>query len=89
MGYTTIDYTAMSESNSSSRSIGLLWWIPIFLSGYIINQTRNYLFPILFIATGKQVKEYNKRKTISYILFGVVFLGVIINIISELIINGT
>ena len=86
-GFTDIDYSIKSESSSSSFP-GLAWGILLFGLTYLMNLGRDYLFPILFIAIGKQVKEYNKRKTISYVVFGVVMLGVIINLISELLVKG-
>ncbi|GAB2994399.1 hypothetical protein GCM10027284_09580 [Cyclobacterium sediminis] len=87
-GLTNTDYNN-SGSNNSSWIVGVAWWIPIYLSGYFINLFRNFLFPVLFIATGKQVKEYRKRRNIAYVIFGVVLLGIAINIISDLITNAT
>jgi|GEM_PF-2471165 len=87
-GFTNVNYSNSGNSNSS-WIVGVVWWIPIYLSGYFINLLRNYLFPVLFIATGKQIKEYQKRKTIAYVCFGVILLGIAINIVSNLITKGT
>lgn len=83
-GFTNFEYNATSK-NQSSWIVGIAWCIPIFLFCYLLNLFRDYLFPILFIATGKQLKEYNKRKTIAYIIFGVIIMGITINLISDFI----
>ena len=80
-GYSSIDYNNSGNSNSSGI-LGLALLIPIYLSSYFINLFRNYLFPILFIATGKQVKEFQKRKKITTVVFGVIVMGIFINILS-------
>ena len=88
VGYNLTDINYYEDTKSSTSSFPVLaWMLLLFLSTYLINLGRNYLFPVLFIALGKQVKEYNKRKTISRILFGVVVLGIIINLISNFLIS--
>lgn len=83
-GFTNVDYYNTNNSQSS-WIVGVAWCIPIILFGYFLNLFRNYLFPILFIALGKQLKEYQKRQTISYIIFGVILMGIIVNLISDFI----
>ncbi|GAB5409310.1 MAG: hypothetical protein BalsKO_16750 [Balneolaceae bacterium] len=87
-GFTSLDYSK-SENSQFSSVVLIAWLIPLFLSGYFLNKLRDYLFPILFISTGKQIKEYEKRKKISYFLFGVILIGIVINIASDFIINGS
>jgi hypothetical protein len=57
----------------------------LFLVGYLIDQSRNYLFPKSFFCIGRQQKAYEKRRTISYIFFGVIILGILINLASTII----
>ncbi|MFN7013833.1 MAG: hypothetical protein ACK4ON_06145 [Bacteroidia bacterium] len=67
--------------------LGYIVLILTFCVGYLLQKIRQYLFPTIFIALGKQKKEYSKRETISYVVFGVIILGIIINLISSLIYN--
>ena len=84
-GFLSIDYNSNSTNNPI---VGYIVWIPILILCYIINIIRNYLFPLVFIATGSLKKEYNKRQQISYFIFVVVGLGIFINIISSYLTNG-
>lgn len=79
---------SIEKNTLSSGLIGYIYGALLIFLGYLLNVSRNYLFPILFIATGKQKKEYQFRKKISYFAFGVVLLGVVINVISSLLTNG-
>ena len=81
-GYTDIDLHNTKET-SSSWIIGLLWGGILIIGGEFLNRLRGYLFPTLFIALGKQSKEFDKRKKITNIVFGVILLGILINLISE------
>ncbi|MDR0973205.1 MAG: hypothetical protein LBM61_04390 [Prevotellaceae bacterium] len=83
-GFISIDYYSLPVSNPI---IGYILWIPIVGCCFIINKLRDYLFPLIFIAIGKQRKEYKKRQNWSYFIFGTVGLGIITNIISTLIIK--
>lgn len=85
-GYTDMDYSVKSEGSSSFG--GFAWIILMVGLTYLLNLGRNYLFPVLFIAIGKQVKEYNRRKTLSYVFFGVILLGVVVNVISALLLKS-
>ena len=80
-GFTNIDYYN-SGRNNSSWITQIPFLASLFLLGYIMELIRNYLFPVLFIATGKQKKEYQKRKKIIYVVFGIIILGIIINLVS-------
>ncbi|OOG78305.1 hypothetical protein [Algoriphagus sp. A40] len=84
IGFLKVEYI-YTNTSQSSWIIGVAWCIPIFLFSYSLNLFRNYLFPVLFIATGKQIKEYQKKKTIAYIIFGIFLMGIVINLISDLI----
>jgi hypothetical protein len=57
----------------------------LFLVGYLIDRFKGYLFPKYFFCLGRQEKNYEKRRTISYLIFGVIILGILINIISTII----
>ena len=83
-GFLSIDYNSNSTNNPI---VGYIFWIPILTFCYIINVIRNYLFPLVFIATGNQKKEYAKRQKISYFIFVVIGLGIVINIISSYLIH--
>ena len=75
---------------SADRSLILVYYLFGFLllGGFLLHKIRDYLFPILFISTGKQIREYLKRKRIAYFVFVVIGLGIIINIISYFITNS-
>ena len=88
-GYTSIDYNKSSSSSNGSNIVGFIIWLPIYFLGLLLNISRNYLFPHIFIALGKQEKEYLKREKIVRLVFGVVILGIIINIFAQIIINNT
>jgi heme A synthase len=49
---------------------------------------RNYLYPVLFIALGRQYKEYEKRRKIANILFVTIGLAMIVGIITNIISNA-
>ncbi len=57
----------------------------LFLVGYIIDYSRDYLFPKYFFYIGRQQKIYDRKRTITNIIFGVIILGIIINIVSAII----
>lgn len=80
-GYMSVDY---NSNTSGNQIVGYILLIPIFACSFFINKVRDYLFPVIFIAIGKQKKNYENRQKISYILFGVIGLGIIINILSSL-----
>ncbi|MCC5928773.1 MAG: hypothetical protein JJU28_05970 [Cyclobacteriaceae bacterium] len=90
LGFTGIlkDGDYKSVNNYSGPAVGFTWAILIYILAYLLNKLRNYLFPVLFIATGKQVKEYQKRKNIARIVFGIIGVGIAINLITQLLING-
>lgn len=57
-----------------------------FIVCYTLDRSRDYLFPLIFISLGNQMKEYQKRKKIrNFIFITIVFtviLGILINWIS-------
>lgn len=57
----------------------------LFLAGYLIDRSRDFLFPRYFFCIGRQQKAFERRRTIAYIVFGVVILGILINIVSAFI----
>ena len=59
----------------------------LFIVGYLIDRSRDYLFPKYFFCIGRQQKEFERRRKITYFIFGVIILGIIINIISAVIYN--
>ncbi|HLF63116.1 MAG TPA: hypothetical protein VI603_05175 [Saprospiraceae bacterium] len=81
-----IEYTANSTKSSSYLLFVLL--VILFGAGYLLQKIRQFLFPKLFIALGKQKKAYLNRKTLSYVLFGVIALGIILNLFSSWLYNG-
>ena len=81
-GYTDIDLTKISEPKGSNF-IGIIWGLVILIGGSILNKIRSYLFPTIFISIGKQVKEFKKRQNIAKLLFGVILLGVLVNLLSD------
>lgn len=83
-GFLSIDY---NSNTSSNQIVGYILWIPILICSFLINKLRDYLFPLIFIAIGKQKKVYENRQKLSYVLFGVIGLGIAINILSSLLIK--
>lgn len=69
----------------SARGVGFLVAIILLGFAFILNKITNYLFPKSFLALGYQLNEYKKRKNISYIIFGVIILGIILNLIASFI----
>lgn len=57
----------------------------LFLVGYLIDNSRDYLFPKYFFYIGRQQKKYDKKRLIANIIFGVIILGIIINLASTII----
>lgn len=68
-----IENSNESTEQNPNSAVGTLLWGLTFLIGFLLNRLRNYLFPVIFIATGKQLREYEIRKMISYFVFGVIF----------------
>lgn len=54
-----------------------------FLIYYTFSKFTTYLFPKSFISLGKQIKEYKFRQKVSYFLFGIVTLTVILELSSS------
>lgn len=79
-GFLSIDY---NSNTSGNLIVGYILWIPILICSFFINKIRDYLFPLIFIAIGKQKKVYENRKNLSYVLFVVIGLGIVINILSS------
>lgn len=83
-GYSEVDLTNLPESKSNGSWIIPVLWIGVMIfGGNLLNRLKNYLFPIIFISLGKQVNELSKRKRISNLIFGVIILGILINLISN------
>lgn len=78
-----IFYIQATENILKYIFIGIFLSIIFFIIGNFLNLFRNYLFPTLFIALGKQSREYEKRKTISNVFFVMIGLGIIVGIISN------
>jgi hypothetical protein len=57
----------------------------LFLVGFLIDNSRDYLFPKYFFYIGRQQKNYDKKRIIVNIIFGVIILGIIINLVSTII----
>lgn len=79
LGFLSIDYSA----ETGNQIVGYIMVIPILIISFLINKLRDYLFPLMFIAIGKQKERYRMRQKIAYLLFGVIGLSVIINIFSS------
>ena len=82
-----IDDNASSTPNTQHTVEGAFIVYTFMLLSYFINKIRNYFFPTLFIALGKQRKEYQKRQKILHFIFGVCALGILINIITSFILD--
>ena len=73
---------SMNDPIESTKNWDILFWfwmIPLFAIAYILDIIRDYLFPRLFIALWKQIKEFWKRKMISYIIFGIFWAWILVN----------
>jgi hypothetical protein len=57
----------------------------LFLVGYLIDRSRDFLFPNCFFCIGRQRASFERRRAIAYIVFGVIILGILINIVSAFI----
>lgn len=72
-------------TESEGQTMTVVSIVALLVIGSILDRFRDYLFPRCFFLIGRQVKEYGQRKTISSIIFGVIILGILINIASSLI----
>jgi|WetSurMetagenome_2_1015567.scaffolds.fasta_scaffold00195_28 hypothetical protein len=72
----------LTEGESQVLMLGVLGIL--FLCGFLIDRSRDYLFPKSFICIGRQLQSFEKRRKISYIIFGVIILGIIINIAASM-----
>ena len=59
----------------------------LFLVGYAVDNSRNFLFPKYFFVIGRQKEVYEKRRNIANVVFVVIILGIIINILSSFIVQ--
>ncbi|BDS10091.1 hypothetical protein [Aureispira anguillae] len=92
-----IDNNSHGMENSNSLEI-LNHKIPVkvltsfFFLGVLISiffeKIKKYLFPHIFVALGKQKKEYLHRLKIRNLVFGVIILSLLINILSTFIYSG-
>jgi len=53
----------------------------------MIDLLRDFLFPQYFFCIGRQEKAFKKRRNIAYFIFGVIILGILINIASAVILQ--
>lgn len=88
LGFSGFINNVSSSTTNPQRTIEVFFIACTFvLLSYFINKIRNYFFPTLFIALGKQRKEYQKRQKILHFIFGVCALGILINIITSFILD--
>ncbi|MCB2408470.1 hypothetical protein [Hymenobacter lucidus] len=73
-----------TSNDLSSISIVFLIITIVIVLGYVLNKIRDYLFPRLYIATGRQSKEYEKKMWIAGILLGTIVLGLAIEFLSSI-----
>jgi hypothetical protein len=72
-----------NDSQPSNVIFGSLIFGFLFLVGYIIDRSKAYIFPRVFFQIGRQKNNFKVRQRVAYFVFGVIGLGIIINVISS------
>ena len=84
-------YTPGSSSIELTSGEGLVLMLVAFLAlfgvGVVIDSLRDYLFPGLFFCLGKQAEEFKRRQRVASLIFGVIILGIILEIVGGFVAN--
>lgn len=73
----------LTENESYVMQLGVFGILA--LVGHVFDRFREYISPRVFFCIGKQQHEFKKRQKIVHVIFGVILLGVLINIVSAII----
>lgn len=72
-------------SDNESFSATVLIVGVLLIIGYMIDRSRDYLFPRYFFCIGRQLNKFKKKQNVAYTIFGIILLGIAINIASSMI----
>lgn len=61
----------------------LLIGMVLYVVGRALNLSKDFLFPRVFFNLGRQVDRFRQRERIAQVLFGVIGLGIVVNLMSK------